>query len=383
MEFIHTADWRIGHSFSGVEPALRRQLDDGIRQALELLFIYATKKGIPLIVCAGNAFANGQLADVEHLRRLGGLCAKHPDIQLIIAPGAEDPLATGNIYSRIQQSQIPANLQVVEKNKLLPFPDKNCSIYAAPATSTHIEADPLQWLREEAPAASSINIGLCHYPHYQAGDASALQLDYLACGGTAHYREIDPRCLYPGPPAQLDFGEPGFPLHVKISGPGATPRIKKIAGIAPFQWIEEILHFTDDTFAQKVSRINAGTNRQIRKIGMDGHLSIRNYIEYRDLLENGRPGLHSIDDRVRIQPTHEDIEALRDVNARALAQSLMELREIEPSAGLEPGTVLKNKEGTFFLDRKAVADMADAIPNDEIYDQALVSLYRQFGPDGE
>jgi hypothetical protein len=374
MEFIHTADWRIGHRFSGVEPTLRRQLDDGIRQALELLFIYATKKKIPLIVCAGNAFANGQLADVEHLRRLGELCAKHQDIQLIIAPGAEDPLAAGNIYSRVQQSQFPANLQVVEKNKLLTFPEKNCSIYASPATSAHIEAAPLQWLREEALDASSINIGLCYYPHYKTGDASALKLDYLACGGAARYREIDPRCHYPGPPAQLDFGEPGFPLHVKISGPGATPRIKKIPGIAPFQWIEETLHFTDDSFAEEVSRIKTGTNRQIRKLRMDGHLSIRNYIEYRDLLEAGRHGLHSIDDRVRIQPTAQDIEDLRDVNARALAQSLMELREIEPSAGLE---------GTFFLDRKAVADIADAIPNDEIYDQALVSLYRQFGPDGE
>ena len=70
MEFIHTADWQIGFRFPGVEPALRKKLDGGIRQTLKLLFIYAKKKRVPLILCAGNAFANSQLADAKLLTQL-------------------------------------------------------------------------------------------------------------------------------------------------------------------------------------------------------------------------------------------------------------------------------------------------------------------------
>ncbi len=381
MEFIHTADWQIGFRFPGVEPALRKKLDGGIRQTLKLLFIYAKKKRVPLILCAGNAFANSQLADAKLLTQLFELLADYPDIQLVIAPGAEDALVAGNIYSRSDPSQFPANLHLATENKILPFPELQVSIMASPAMAKQVGADPLQWLEGEALTPDTITVGLCHYPHYKAGDAASLGLDYLACGGGNHYREIDPRCHYPGPPAQTGFDECGFPLHVKIEAPGATPRVKTIPGIAPFEWIEENLQLTDQTFEQKSAKLGTGAHRQIKKIDISGQLSIRNYINYQDLLESKRSGYLSMEDRVRIQPTDEDIQAFQDSRARDLARSLLELKAVDSSSSSEPGTILRMKAGTFFMDRKAVADTADAIPDDEIIGRALVELYRQFGPD--
>lgn len=383
MEFIHTADWLIGHRFNGVEPSLRQQLEEGIWQALELLFIYARKKRIPIILCAGNAFSDSQLADPKQLERLCDCAAQYPDIQLFIAPGTEDALKAGNIYSRVPQSRFPANLRVVMENQKIPFLELNATVYAAVAESRQEDNNPLQWLEKEHMDPNAINVGLCHYGHYKAGDTATLKLDYLACGGSTQYREIDPRCHYPGPPAQMDFGEPGFALHVKISNPGAMPRIKTITGIAPFDWLEERIQLSDNSYAETAAKLRNTSHRQIKKILVEGELSIRNYINYQDLLEHNRSGFYAIDDHVRVRPTDQDIEALDDESARGLIQALVALRAVEPSAGLEPGTVLKNKAGTFIMKQKSVADMADAIPDEEIIDRAMVSLYRQFGPSGQ
>ncbi len=379
-EFIHTADWRIGRRFPGVEPSLRKRLAEGTWQALDLLFIYAKKKHIPLILCAGNAFANGQLADAGLLARLFVLLARYPDIHLVIAPGAEDSLDPGNLYSRSDPSRFPANFQLVTEKKIIPFPGQRLSIITSPACGEHASADPLRRLEAEALPPDTIHVGLCHYPHFKSGDAASLGLDYLACGGADRYYEIDHHCLYPGPPVETGFGDRGFPLHVKIEAPGARPHIKKIPDIAPFEWLEEKLSLTDNTFDEVSAQLGTGTNRHIKKIEISGQLSIDRFIRYQDLLESNRQNYVSIDNRVQIQLSEADIETIIDSNARPLARSLLDLKRRKTDEDSDPHLFQRLKDGTFFMDRQAVAGIADTIPDAEIIDLALIELYRQFGP---
>src|ERR1700743_2063441 len=114
MRFVHTADWQLGMTRHFLAGEAQPQYSAARRDAVAGLGPLAAQVGAEVVVGAGEAFADNQLArkttsqPVEAMRGIG--------IPVYLLPGNHDPLDVSSVYtSALFTAECPANVQVLDK----------------------------------------------------------------------------------------------------------------------------------------------------------------------------------------------------------------------------------------------------------------------------
>jgi len=379
--FIHTSDWHIGNAFSGFDPSTRQRLNRARLKAVELIFTYAQKKKIPLILCAGDAIDNGQLAPETFLLDLFAIFRRFPDIQLIMIAGNHDPLMANTVYGRVAPGTFPGNFRLLwAEEERVDIPGMNLAILAASTRRQNSNQNPLHWLKPGDIDHSRIAIGLGHGsienesfgdPHFPipANFARFVGLDYLALGDWHSYKKINERTYYCGTPEPLQFGDDGYALEVSIDRPGALPRVEPITGVSQYQWQQEAITVTDDSFPAFKEKLIPATEKEIKALSISGFLSAGNYRAYKQLLYTVQERYHAIHDRVGLAPNEQDLENIGDPAVQSMIRQLLSLKRSGQSLAPEVlDRVLTNK----YLDLEGLIPISAA----DIIDAALVKLYQ-------
>ncbi len=384
IEFIHTADWHLGNSFSHFSPEMRKKLNDARFLTVESIFIYAKNKNIPLILCAGDNIDNGQLADPSHLDRLIRMVAKYPNIKLILIAGNHDPLMANSVYYRYDKNLFPDNFHLVTDNEVISLPDSGLVIFAGSIKEKNGDYNPLNWIDPADFDDNRIHIGLVHGSIRNerfANDAFPIEpdfaiqkkLNYLALGDWHSFNKINERTYYPGVPEPLQFGDQGYPLRVTVAKPGAAPTVEKITGVQQYFWLEIEKTISDDNFPTFQTEFSSIGLKEIRKIKLSGFLAPGNYKIYKDLLRLHRSQYYSIIDQVGIHPDDEELLKMADGSMRDLVNQLLVLKK----SNEEIPEDIFNRIVPF--NQENVEKAAESITREEILDRALLKMYQMFG----
>jgi DNA repair exonuclease SbcCD nuclease subunit len=377
--FIHTADWHIGNSFSGFDREMRQKLHRAIFRAVELTFIYARNKNIPLLLCAGDAVDNGQTCAKEDLLEMFKIIRKYPVIRVVMIAGNHDPPVAGNIYHRIEKDNYPENFHLVKEDEVIAYPEWNLEIYASSAREKNGKYNPLEWVKQETRDSGKLRIGLCHgtieneafsgdtFP-IPPGFARERGLDYLALGDWHSFKKINARTYYPGVPEPLQFGDDGYPLEVTLRGPGEIPEVAPITAVRQYRWRQEQIEISASTFEEFKNRLQGVKEKEICRFDISGHLPIQKYKAYKELLVMNRRPNCPVFDQAAISPTDEELLESGDGFMAAVMQRLLELKKT--------GETLPTEVNPFApITREKVHEQAEAINSREIIDRALLKIY--------
>lgn len=377
--FIHTADWHIGNSFSRFDREMRQKLNRAIFRAVELMFLYARNKNIPLLLCAGDAVDNGQTCSQEDLLNLFRIIQKYPDLQVVMIAGNHDPLVAQSIYKQVEKDSFPENLHLVTEDEVLDYPQWNLTVFASSAREKNGKYNPLNWIKTENMNKAMINVGLCHgsiendafspdtFP-IPADFARQHQLDYLALGDWHSFKKINQKTYYPGVPEPLQFGDEGFPLEVTIPAPGQIPCVEPITSVRQFQWRQEQLEIQENSFDEFKNRLHGVKDKEICKFDVSGYLPINTYKVYKELLKINRRSNCEILDNVSIHPEDQELLDTADGFMAAIVQRLLELKKSGESLPIDINPYVP-------ITRANIHNQADTLNNREIIDKALLKIY--------
>lgn len=378
--FIHTADWHIGNPFGRFHREMRKTLHRAIFHTIEMIFIYAQKNGIPLILCAGDAVDNGQLCAKDDLFKLFEIIKKYPGITVVLIAGNHDPLVPQNIYSRVDRGSYPENLRLVTQDETIHYPQWNISISAASLREKKGDYNPLAWLAETKLDKNIIQVGLCHgsikndafagnnFP-IEPDSAQRFGLDYLALGDWHSFNKINDRTYYPGVPEPLQMGDEGYPLAVTINRPGAVPSVEQIKNVGQYRWEQREETVTADNFAAFKTRLESVGEKEIRKLTLSGFLPLETYKTYKELIAVNRSRYMEINDNVRVRPDdHQLIETADGFMSEIVSRLIALKNSPEPL----PGGIL---EALATGQQTEVFKLADGLTKDQIIDNALLMVY--------
>ncbi len=377
--FIHTADWHIGNSFSRFGREMRQKLNHAIFRAVELTFLYARNKNIPLLLCAGDAVDNGQTCAKEDLLEMFRIIRKYPDLRVVMIAGNHDPLEAGNVYGRVEKENYPANFHLVREDEVITYPEWNLEIYAASAREKNGKYNPLEWVKPGTPGSGKLRVGLCHgsianeafagnsFP-IPVGFAEQRGLDYLALGDWHTYKKIDDRTYYPGVPEPLQWGDEGNPLEVTLRGPGVKPEVALIPTVSQYRWRQEQIEIGAETYEEFKNRLQDVKEKEVCRFEITGYLPIQKYKAYKELLVIHRRPNCQVEDRVAISPTDRELQETGEGFMAAVVQRLLEMKK--------SGEVLPVEVNPYApITRERVYEQAEAIGSQEIIDKALLKIY--------
>lgn len=390
VTFIHTADWHIGNPFSPFDREMRKELKRVLFRTVELIFRYAQKMEIPLIICAGDMVENGQLCAKEDIFKLFEIIEKYPGIHVVMAAGDNDPLINRNIYSLLDKKNYPGNLYLVEGDEELTYPGWNMNIYASSIREKNGNYNPLNWIEKKKLDREKINIGLCHgsiknetlpgndFP-IESDFAFKHGLDYLALGHLHSFKKINERTYYPGVPEPLKFNDEGFPLKVKISGPGSIPEVEPIKNVSQYRWSQVEETITGDSFEEFKTKLEMVGEKEIRKLTVSGFLSLEKYKTYKELLEMNRHRYFDIRDHVVIQPG--DLALIESIDSY-MAEVVRRLMELKKPGEPLPQEILNPYVS---IERTEVHQLVDKLKTNrqEIIDKALLKIYTYLKENGQ
>jgi len=370
--FIHTSGWHIGSGFAHFDRETGKKLNRARLTAVESIFVYARKKKIPLILCAGDAVDNGQLAPGKNLLDLFVVIKRYPEITVVMITGNHDPLMANTIYRRVKESDYPGNLHLVKGTEIIPFEPLNLKIFAASTTEKNGDYNPLNRIRVEDIDETKINIGLGYGSTRIGPDfAEVKKLDYLALGEFHSYTKINDRTFYCGVPEPLDFADDGYPLEVTIEKRGQIPKIEKVSGVQQYRWTQQELEMSDARFEDFRGQLEslAVEEKEIKKLEISGFLSAENYKIYKELLQINRNRYYEIVDHVSLAPTADDLSGIGDGYTKELVQRLMNMKESEEPL---PEEILN---GVIPADQLSMEELLKITKND-IINTALLKFYK-------
>jgi DNA repair exonuclease SbcCD nuclease subunit len=377
--FIHTADWHIGNPFSGFPREMRQKLSRAIFRAVELTFLYARNKNIPLLLCAGDALDNGQTCAKADLLELFRIIRRYPETRVVMITGNHDPLVAGNVYRRVEKDNIPGNFHLVCEDEIIPYPEGNLDIYASSAREKNGRYNPLEWVKRESRESGKYKIGLCHgsieneaFP----GDAFPIPpdfarqrgLDYLALGDWHSFKKINDRTYYPGVPEPLQFGDEGYPLAVTLHRPGEPPHVEPLTVVRQYRWHREKIEISTDTYDEFKNRLQGVKEKEICRFDLSGYLPVRQYKAYQELLQMNRRDNCPVNDQVSISPADEELLDTGDGFMAAVVRRLLELKKEGKSLPLDVHPFAP-------VTQTNVHEQADAIDSRQIIDRALLKIY--------
>jgi DNA repair exonuclease SbcCD nuclease subunit len=381
-KFIHTSDWHIGNPFANFDRETGKKLNRARLTAVKSIFVYARMKDIPLILCAGDAVDNGQLAPEKNLLDLFAVINQYPDITVVMITGNHDPLMANTIYHRVSKDNYPANLHLVQDYEIIPVESMNIRIFAASTLEKNGTYNPLNRVKPGDIDESKINIGLAHgtiknekftgdsFP-IEPGFALEKKLDYLALGDWHSFSKINDRTFYCGTHEPLQFDDDGYPLEVTIEKPGDIPKTEKITGVRQYKWTHQEPVISDNRFTDFRETLESVDEKEIKKLEVTGFLSAENYKIYKELVQMNRNRYYEISDHVSITPGAGDLSSIGDAYIQALAQRLTDMKQSREPL---PEEIRDN------VIPAALLSMEQSIKptKNEIIDKALLKLYKHF-----
>jgi DNA repair exonuclease SbcCD nuclease subunit len=370
--FIHTSDWHIGSCPGNFDPGMRRKLTRARLRAVEAIFMYAQRMDINLVLCAGDIMDEGQMIHEKHLLELFPLFRRYPGINVVMVTGGSDPLAANTVYRRVLPTDYPANVHLVKGNEIIPIPSINLKIFASSRMNKEGVDRPFAWANSGDIDKDMVNIGLAHFDTHEEFDFEENgMLDYLALGGRHSSYKPGLRSYYCGTPEPLDFDDDGYALKVAIEKHGAPAEVRKIRSVRQFQWQSLDIELSDPLFNRFKETFEAVGDNEIRRAGLTGALSVKNYTHYKEILRLNRNRYMEIKDQVSLVPDEDDLAGINDGYAGDLVRRLMDMKQAgEPlPAGILDGVIPA---------AHLPIEQSMNITHNEIIDRALLKLFSHF-----
>lgn len=326
--FLHTADWQIGRRYTRFGEEDAAALFEARFAAIGRIAALAAGQNVDAVLVAGDVF-DAQTVPDRSLHRTFLAMQDFRGPWLLIA-GNHDAALAESVWTRAQRIRaIPDNVHVFTEAGIYPFEAAGFAVLAAPLTQRHTHDDLTAWFEAAGTPAGLLRIGLAHgsvqgvLPEaadsanpIAASRAAAARLDYLALGDWHGLREIDARTWYSGTPEPERFkdNEPGHVLLVDIDGPGAVPRVTP-HGTGVHQWrqLDRTLTVPSDvdSLLDELAALPADC---VIDLTLQGHVDLTGHQRLQQAWGRIAAGQRSFtvhDGALRLQPTDEDLAALR------------------------------------------------------------------------
>lgn len=327
LKFLHTADWQIGRVFAQFDEDDAAALFEARFQVIERIAAIATQESVDAVLVAGDVFDAQTVAD-KTIRRMFLAMAGYTGPWVMI-PGNHDAALAESVWERARRLQaVPANVVTCLAATPHLLPGK-CVLLPAPLTQRHTHHDLTAWF-DGAPSGTGLpRIGLAHGSvagilaedidssnPIAADRVLTARLDYLALGDWHGAKRIDARTWYAGTPETDRFkgNDSGHSLLVEIAHAGAEPVVRMLP-TGGFRWSSREWLLTGPTDVdivlaelQTLGRADVVQLRLAGSTDMAGHRRLRDAAaatgaQVRALLWD--------DENLRLEPTDEDIAALR------------------------------------------------------------------------
>ncbi len=326
--FLHTADWQIGRRYSRFAQEDAAALFEARFAVIERIARLATHENVDAVLVAGDVFDAQTVADRSlHRCFLATQAFTGPWIMI---PGNHDAALAESVWHRARRIQaIPDNVCVITQPGVTLFEEAGFAILAAPLTQRHTHDDLTTWFDSADTPAGLLRIGLAHgsvtgtlpeaadSPNPIAADrALSARLDYLALGDWHGLRQVDARTWYSGTPEPERFkdNDPGHVLQVDIGAPGATPHVSPHR-VGAHRWVQQARSLAVpsdlDAVLDELDGLPAGS---VIDLTLDGALDLAEHQRLQQACTRIGAIQRSLvvhDERLRLQPSAEDIAALR------------------------------------------------------------------------
>lgn len=353
FRFIHTADWQLGKPFARIEGDIGALLRQERFECVARIASLAVKHEAGAVLVAGDVFDTpfpDQKTLHSAIRAMRGFTGPW-----VLLPGNHDPVQASDLWERLAGIGGGLDLKIAGKAEPIELNDGAVCVLPAPLLQRHGFEDASAWMDKAETTSSAIRIGLAHGSVREFGESEASPnliaadrarragLDYLALGDWHGLTRIDARTWYSGTPEPDGFpaNQPGHALLVEIEGSGREPVIETL-DTAGFRW-SRLVTGGESGHAGIVARIErliseqARPDRLVLSVVLEGSIDLAGRASLFERIKDWKARLAylRIDDRLRDQPSDEDLKALTRGGGvvGAVARRLSE-RSGEPEADL-------------------------------------------------
>lgn len=336
LNFIHTADWHLGHTYWRIGPRAVQSAAWRL-DAVRRIWALAAEKKADFVVVAGDVFDSDTPSSTWR-RHAVELLADCP-VPVYLIAGNHDPCAQGSVWFH---PEFAGALEGLSNVHLLceaaPIEtESGALLFPCPVTKKYDRSDATAWIPDST-RGETARVGLAHggwKGYFSSGEgeflnvisdqcASRAGLDYLALGDYHSYTPHDHqaaknRTFYAGTPeiGARDNIRGGCALHVAIGAAGESPRVEavpvgrvQLADLGALSWSNP-----DDFEAFKL-RAEASENREdlILRAKIAGHVAPKVMRALDEWLRDSREEFLGVDvdvSRLFAEPTPEDFAPLR------------------------------------------------------------------------
>lgn len=348
---LHTADWQIGRSYSRFEAEDAAALFEARFAVVERLARLARDKSCDLVLVAGDVFDAQTVSDRSIRRTFNAMEAFAGP--WVLLPGNHDAALAESVWTRARRlGAVPDNVHLALEPGVLEFPEQGVAVLAAPLIQRHTYDDVTAAFDHLQSSAGLLRVGLAHgsVQGILAEDidsanpiapdrAKRARLDYLALGDWHGAKQIDSQTWYSGTPEADRFrnNDAGYALLVDIPHPGAEPVVSvQRSGQHEWQQIHETLRVESDLDAF-VDALATFPPNAVLDIHLDGEITLAGEQKLLHALSEAEARHRSLRcdrSKLRLQPTDEDIAALRADGY--LAEVIQDLRNMPQDAEDSP-----------------------------------------------
>jgi calcineurin-like phosphoesterase family protein len=327
-KLLHTADWQIGKLYGQFAPDEAALLAEARFKAVERIAALAAEQRVDLVLVAGDVFDAQGVAD-KTIHRLFHAMAGYAGPWVLI-PGNHDAALSESVWTRAARLKaVPANVGVCLRPQPLILEALGVAVLPAPLTQRHTHADLTEWFASAETPAGMYRIGIAHgcvqgilaegidsANPIAAGRAEQAVLDYLALGDWHGTKQVDARTWYSGTPETDRFkaNDSGQALVVELAEPGAPPAVTPLT-TGQYRWQSETLDLqVPSDVDQALQRIAAFGPADVAQIAVSGRTDLAGHRRLHEAIEQARGRARSLLadlGDLRLQPTAEDIDALR------------------------------------------------------------------------
>jgi len=341
FRFLHTADWQLGKPYGWVtSPEQQNRLRDARFDAIDRLGELARGEGARMVLVAGDVFDSnrpGANTIVTALGRIGQM-----GVPVLLIPGNHDHGGPGSLWETKefteQSRRLAPNLRVLTECQ--PVEMEGVVVLPCPLLKRMETTDTTAWIRQ-LPAETWDSFGtrprivLAHGSvrefgsaagegdapnQIQLGQLPSGQIDYVALGDWHGVKEVAANAWYSGTPEIDRFpkgadNRPGYCLIVTTNR-GANPQVEERRTTRKlWHQLERQVHSSEELETLELEfheLLKARVNDDLMELEISGSLGLDGRDRLERMLESIRPGLIALDvrDRVTVNPTEEEIEAL-------------------------------------------------------------------------
>jgi DNA repair exonuclease SbcCD nuclease subunit len=336
LNFIHTADWHLGHTYWRIGPRAAQSAQwrlDAVRRIWSL----AQDTKADFVVVAGDVF-DSDTPSAPWRRHAVELLADCP-VPVYLIAGNHDPCAQGSVWF---QDDFAGALKSLENVHLIteaaPIETQSGALlFPCPVTKKYDRSDATAWI-PESERGEKWRVGLAHggwRGYFSSGNEEFLNvipsdcadragLDYLALGDYHSYTPPDHaaaknRTYYAGTPeiGAKDNVRGGHVLRVALETMGDAPTVEASpVGRVKLCDLGAITLDTSDDFESFKARAmqNEAIEDSILRARLSGHLAPKIMVALNDWVSDARENWLGVDvdlSKLYAEPSPDDFKALR------------------------------------------------------------------------